>query len=70
MRNAEITGTREFGTGLRDHLERHGVRLDARADLPSNLDLFALSVIATQPPLPGALTLQPAPAHSVGLLAA
>jgi hypothetical protein len=70
MGNAEITETREFGTGLRDHLEFHGVRLDARANLPSNLDLFALFHVVTQPPAPGVLTLQAAPARSVGLLAA
>jgi hypothetical protein len=61
---------REFGTGLRDYLEMHGVRLDTRAEPPSNLDLFELCAVVTQPPAPAVLTLQAREAHSVGLLAA
>jgi hypothetical protein len=70
MRNAEITEIREFGTGLRDHLELHGVRMDARADPLSNLDLFELCAVVVQSPAQGALTLQPVTVRSVGLLAA
>jgi hypothetical protein len=51
---------REFGTGLRDHLEIHGVRLDARAEPPSNEDLFALAEPEEQQAGQGLLTLQPA----------
>jgi hypothetical protein len=70
MANAEFTVTREFGTGLRDYLEQHGVRMDARATLPSNLDLFALFTVAAQPVTAPRLTLQAREAPSVGLLAA
>jgi hypothetical protein len=70
MENVALTEIREFGTGLRDHLELHGVRLDVRLVPPSNLDLFALSAVVVEPPLSGMLTLQPREAHSLGLLAA
>jgi hypothetical protein len=70
MGTAESTGAREFGTGLRDHLEHRGVRLDARAIPQSNLDLFALFTVAAQPSAPPMLALQAREAHSVGLLAA
>jgi hypothetical protein len=58
MGNAELNETREFGTGLRDYLALHGVRLDARVDPPSNTDLLELCTVTTQQkPARGVLTL-------------
>ena len=49
MGNWDITQIREFGTGLRDHLELNGVRLDARVwPLPAG-DLFALFAASEEP---------------------
>jgi hypothetical protein len=70
MGNAERAETREFGTGLRDYLEHHGVRLAGRALPPSNLDLFGLLDVAPTPPAAPVLTLQAVEARGVGLLAA
>jgi hypothetical protein len=60
MGNAEITELREFGTGLRDYLQLHGVSLEFRADPPSNADLLVLCAVTTQRPPSGALTFQTA----------
>lgn len=61
MGNAEITEIREFGTGLRDYLQRHGVSLEVRVNPPSSADLFELSAVTTYLPAPGLLMLQAAP---------
>jgi hypothetical protein len=42
MGNRDTNQIREFGTGLRDHLELHGVRLDVHATAVLTADLFAL----------------------------
>jgi hypothetical protein len=57
----ELEETREFGTGLRDHLEHKGVRMDARAEPASNADLLALSAVADEPVESGRLTRRLAP---------
>ena len=57
----ELEETREFGTGLRDHLEYHGVRMDARGEPASNADLLALSAVAEQSPERGRLTFSSVP---------
>ena len=65
-----MTEIREFGTGLREHLEACGVRLDIRLVPPSNLDLFTLSAVVAESPLGGTQALHPLEAAGVGLLAA
>ncbi len=57
----ELEETREFGTGLRDHLEAQGVRMDARAEPASNADLLALSAAAEQSPETGVTALRAVP---------
>ncbi len=49
MGNWDTSQIREFGTGLRDHLELNGVRLDARVGPPSASDLFALFSASEEP---------------------
>jgi hypothetical protein len=65
-----MTEIREFGTGLREHLEAHGVRLDIRLVRPTNLDLLALAAAEVEPPRTARPTLQPLEAAGAGLLAA
>ena len=57
-----ISESREFGTGLRSYLERHGARLDARLDASSNLDLLELCPVPKRSSASGVLTLQAATA--------
>ena len=57
----ELEETREFGTGLRDHLEYHGVRMDARGEPASHADLWALSAVAAQAQETGRLTFSSVP---------
>ena len=49
MGNWDNSEIREFGTGLRDHLELNGVRLDARVGSPPASDLFALFAASEEP---------------------
>jgi hypothetical protein len=65
-----MTEIREFGTGLREHLEARGVRLDIRLVPRSNLDLFTLSAVVAESPPGGTQALQSLEAAGVGLLAA
>jgi hypothetical protein len=57
----ELEETREFGTGLRDHLEYHGVRMDARGEPASNADLLELTAVAERSSETGGLTLRSVP---------
>jgi len=49
MGNWDSNEIREFGTGLPDHLELNGVRLDARVGPPPASDLFALFAASEEP---------------------